>query len=217
MSNHYSRDRSERSGSARPTTNGRSSIGPGGMTPHYRHEDHYYHHQPPPPATYDHYGVPYDPYHPQMVTHSYQPPPPRNRGNSVMSGDGSVPMSAVVPGTAFVSNQQLDVAYAYGIQREDGSYTRLIRADELSDMNNIPRGQGPEGLIILPIPRQMDPNLRVGPEPMVPREVSGFILTSSANRRSSHVYRLFKLCQEIVLVDTIRLRIAALARVMRRR
>ena len=98
-----------------------------------------------------------------------------------MNGDGSVPISAVVPGPAFVSNQLLDVAYAYGIQREDGSYTRLIRADELSDMNNIPRGQGPEGLIILPIPRQMDPTLRAGPEPMVPREVSCPNLTSSAN------------------------------------
>jgi len=218
MSNHYSRDRSERSGSARPNTNGRSSIGPGGMTPQYRHEDHngYYHHHPPP-AAYDHYGAGYDPYHPQMVPHAYQPPPPRNRGNSVMNGDGSVPMSAVVPGTAFVSKQQLDVAYAYGIQREDGSYTRLIRADELSDMNNIPRGQGPEGLIILPVPRQMDPNLRVGPEPMVPREVSPPIPVSSANSKSSHSYRLFKVCQETVLVDITRLRIAALARVTRRR
>ncbi|KAE9377940.1 hypothetical protein N431DRAFT_554254 [Stipitochalara longipes BDJ] len=176
MSNHYSRDRSERSGSARPSTNGRSSIGHGGMTPHYRQDDHtgmsgYYQPQPPT-APYDNpYGGGYDPYHPQMVTHAYQAPPPRNRGDSVMTGDGAVPMSAVVPGTAFVNSQQLDVAYAYGIQREDGSYTRLIRADELADMNNVPRGQGPEGLIILPAPRQMDPALRAGPEPMVPREV----------------------------------------------
>jgi hypothetical protein len=126
-----------------------------------------YHHQSP-----SYYGAAYDPHSPMIAEGYASPSPHRPRANSYMTGENSVPLSAVVPGSAFPSNNQLDVAYAYGIQREDGSYTRLIRADEISDMNNVPRGQGPEGLIILPPPRQIDPALRTGPEPMVPSYVS---------------------------------------------
>jgi hypothetical protein len=195
------RDRSERQGSARPsnTTSGRSSVAPGTMT--YTQEtpsmtSSTYHNAPGQygaqyggqyggqyaaqtayqqgsqfgPQYGGHYQEPYDPHAPEMV--SYVPSQPRPRSNSEMTGGGSVPLSSVVPGNTYPTREQLEVAYAYGIQREDGSYTRLIRADEVNDIQNVPRGQGPEGLIILPSPRQADPSLRVGPEPMIPSSVS---------------------------------------------
>ena len=165
------RDRSERQGSSRPSASvsGRSSIGPGQMT-FWRREE-----TPsmagPYQQTTGYYSGPYDPNSP-MMTDTYGSPPPRSHGNSGMTGENAVPLSAVVPGSAYPTAGQLDVAYAYGIQREDGSYTRLIRADELTGMHHVPRGQGPEGLIILPSPRQIDPTLRQGPEPMIPSHVS---------------------------------------------
>jgi hypothetical protein len=175
MSYQPSRDRTERQGSSRPSASGsgRSSIGPGTMTFWRREETPGVgpSYQPSP----GYYSSVYDPHSP-MMTDSYGSPPPQPRGNSAMIGENSIPLSAVVPGSAFPTTSQLDVAYAYGIQREDGSYTRLIRADELSEMNNVPRGQGPEGLIILPSPRQIDPALRQGPEPMIPAHVSLYLL-----------------------------------------
>jgi len=56
--------------------------------------------------------------------------------SSVSTGENFVPLSAVVPGSAHANRKQFDVAYAYGIQREDGSYIRLVCADELPDMQS---------------------------------------------------------------------------------
>jgi hypothetical protein len=177
MSYQSSRDRSERQGSARPSgsASGRSSASMGPAPTYWRREE-----TPAIGSPYEgggFYSAPYDPQSP-MMTDGYGTPRPR--GNSVMTGESSVPLSAVVPGSAYPTPGQLDVAYAYGIQRPDGSYTRLIRADELSEMQNIPRGQGPEGLIILPPPRQVDPALRQGPEPMIPSFVSFCLLCVSS-------------------------------------
>lgn len=171
MAYQHSRDRNERQGSARPSasTSGRSS-GAGSMS-YWRREEGASmtapYHQPSP----SYYGGAYDPHTPLMAEGYGSPSPHRPRASTFMTGENSVPLSAVVPGSAYPSSNQLDVAYAYGIQREDGSYTRLIRADEMSEMTNVPRGQGPEGLIILPPPRQIDPALRTGPDPMVPSYV----------------------------------------------
>lgn len=187
------RDRSERQGSSRPSASGsgRSSIGPGQMT-FWRREE-----TPTMPGPYQqpagYYSGTYDPHNP-MMAESYSSPPSRPRGNSGMTGENSVPLSAVVPGSAYPTAGQLDVAYAYGIQREDGSYTRLIRADELTEMHHVPRGQGPEGLIILPSPRQIDPVLRQGPEQMIPAQVSppSFLQAAGAKLtlvRSSNNYQ----------------------------
>jgi len=41
----------------------------------------------------------------------------------------SVPLSAVVPGSAYVAKELLEVVFTYGIEQEDSSYTRLVRAD----------------------------------------------------------------------------------------
>ncbi|KAH6675692.1 hypothetical protein B0J14DRAFT_561405 [Halenospora varia] len=41
------------------------------------------------------------------------------------------------PGSACPSEAQLNTAYGYAIQREDGSFTRLIRADNLEPINGI--------------------------------------------------------------------------------
>lgn len=44
------------------------------------------------------------------------------------------------------------VAHTYGIRRENGTYTRLIPADEIADPINhgVHATQGPEGMIVLP-------------------------------------------------------------------
>lgn len=55
---------------------------------------------------------------------------------------------------------------------------RLIRADEMSEMTKIHRGQVLEGLIILTATHQVDPAPRGGPEPMIPSAVSHLCLTS---------------------------------------
>jgi hypothetical protein len=110
----------------------------------------------------------YDPNYPIM------PGPYENsrpRGNSMM-GENHVPLSSVRPGPFWPSEAQLSMAYGYGIQRDDGTITRLIRADELDEMHAVPRSQGPEGLIILPPPRQFSPTRCPGPEQMIPSNVN---------------------------------------------
>jgi hypothetical protein len=179
MSYQNSRDRGERYGSSRPSgsTSGRSSINPGAMTHWRREETPYiggnYHQQA-------YYCGAYDPHSPMMVDGYVGPPPQRNRRNSIMTGEASIPLGTVVPGWAYPSNEQLDTAYGYAFRRPDGYYTRLIPADTLMDVDvqNIQRRQGPEGLIVVPQPRQLEPSIRQGPEVMIPGEVS-LVITSS--------------------------------------
>jgi hypothetical protein len=92
---------------------------------------------------------------------------------SIFGGEHSVPVSSIAPGSVYPRDDQLTVAYGYAIRREDGTLTRLIRADELTHCNiGIPSSQGPEGLIILPAPKLACPERRDGPEKYVTREVS---------------------------------------------
>jgi hypothetical protein len=56
-----------------------------------------------------------------------------------------------------ISESLLDNRYSYALKREDGTFTRLIPADQLPKMKALPEYQGPEGLIILPKPRAMSP------------------------------------------------------------
>ena len=97
---------------------------------------------------------------------------PRPRGGTYIGGDTNVPLSAVTPGPVYPTETQLGLAYGYGIRREDGSITRLLRADELEDLDSVPKSQGAEGLIILPPTRQLSPRRRQGPDPMISSEVS---------------------------------------------
>jgi hypothetical protein len=95
------------------------------------------------------------------------------RGNSAVTSDFSVPLSSVAPGPVWPTEAQLHTAYGYGIQREDGKITRLIPADSLRENSrNFSTTQGPEGLILLPSPRQPSPSRRQGPEQMMSSEVS---------------------------------------------
>lgn len=64
--------------------------------------------------------------------------------------EGFTPLTMVRPGPVYPLPEQISSAFAYGIRRADGSYTRLLPADELPALNGIPRHQGPEGLIIVP-------------------------------------------------------------------
>ncbi|PBP18614.1 hypothetical protein BUE80_DR010632 [Diplocarpon rosae] len=106
---------------------------------------------------------------------SYNPNAPMTGGpfsprtGSFFQGD-AVPVSTVVPGWLQPTNDQLDTAYAYAMPRGDGTYTRLVRADNLG-LSDVPPAQGPEGLIIVPSPRLVEPSRRLGGEPMVPSEV----------------------------------------------
>ena len=84
-------------------------------------------------------------------------------------------LSAINPGPVYATNDQLDVAYGYGVRRDDGTFTRLIRADRLPThvlaAMGVPERQSSEGLIIVAPPRQPSPARRSGPMPTVPVEV----------------------------------------------
>jgi hypothetical protein len=109
--------------------------------------------------------------------------PSSGHGNSRNGGDSSAlcprngssragcPLSEVEPGHAWPEQSQLDVAYGYCIQRNDGSYTRLVPADDLH-RTTYPEHEGPQGLIVLPIPRLGSPRSRgAGADPMVDPQV----------------------------------------------
>jgi hypothetical protein len=98
--------------------------------------------------------------------------PSNGHGNSHNSGASraAYPLSDVEPGSAWPEQSQLDVAYGYCIRRNDGSYTRLVPADDLH-RTTYPEHEGPNGLIVLPIPRLGSPRSRPGPDPMVDPQV----------------------------------------------
>ena len=66
--------------------------------------------------------------------------------------------TTVSAGHIWPSMSQVDAAHSYGVCREDGTFSRLIRADELPlavrNELSIPKRQGPEGLILVPQPHQ---------------------------------------------------------------
>ncbi|PVH85369.1 hypothetical protein DL98DRAFT_568540 [Cadophora sp. DSE1049] len=131
--------------------------------------------QGPGPGTWRHPEMP-----PSVPTGSFHPSnqynpnapimgfPPGNRGPQLV-GENSVPLSTVCPGPVFAIPEQVQTAYGYGMRRPDGSYTRLLPADEFP-MTGVPPSQGPEGLIIVPAPMQQTPGPNVQ-DRMVPIEV----------------------------------------------
>ena len=100
----------------------------------------------------------------------------RPRSRSLYAGMDNIPISMVKPGPVWPTEIQLRFAYAYGIRRENGTYTRLIPADELDRPYNstVPSSQGPEGLIVLPLPHLAHPESHEnsGNEEMIPMSVS---------------------------------------------
>ena len=82
-------------------------------------------------------------------------------------------LTTVSAGPVWPSLDQLDVAHSYGVRRDDGLFTRLVRADELSsNVRNelgIPERQGPEGLILVPQPHR--PLVPAHPIPIVSKAV----------------------------------------------
>jgi hypothetical protein len=75
----------------------------------------------------------------------------------------------------FITEGQLHSAIGYAYYRGNGQYTRLIPVDEIPSLKDIPASQGPQGLIILPIP---------GTPTVQSQAISG--------NRPSQVSRLFK-------------------------
>jgi hypothetical protein len=101
----------------------------------------------------------------------------RSRASSMMVlNEGGVPIGSVRPGPVWPNDAQLDVAYAYCVRNNDGSVTRLIRADDLQRFQGYePTRQANDyGMIVLPCPRSHSPNSRNGLESLVPRSVSTF-------------------------------------------
>lgn len=128
---------------------------------------------------------------------SYDPATPglmdqgRYRANSAMMPVATppimegMPLDLVNPGPAWPNDHQMSVAYSYGVRNEDGSYTRLIRADDLERFIGYPVAprQSSEGLIILPPTRVPSPNSRQGnKQQIVPRTVS---LQPSSNQNET--------------------------------
>lgn len=127
---------------------------------------------PPPPSALP--ARPAAPHQYRLPTSMANPRADHRRGsNPLLAGEDAVPLSLVSPGPVWPSTNQLKVAYTYGIQRDDGTYTQLIRADELDsyDFERVPISQAPEGMIVLPAPEQPRPERREGPELMVSKEV----------------------------------------------
>ncbi|KAI5859733.1 hypothetical protein GGS23DRAFT_614750 [Durotheca rogersii] len=66
------------------------------------------------------------------------------------------------------SDMQLDASYAYCYDRGNGQYTRLIPADMLPALKEIPAlQQGCAGMVVVPLPRALPPNGRSSNTEMV--------------------------------------------------
>ncbi|KAH8685676.1 hypothetical protein BGZ60DRAFT_97821 [Tricladium varicosporioides] len=104
-------------------------------------------------------------------------------GIGVIPQSDPVPLNTIVPGSVRPTEAQLNTAYGYAIQREDGSFTRLIRADNLEPINGISQSQGPEGLIIVPEPRQPSPR-RQHTEIYIPRTIVDDLHNSVTRHRA---------------------------------
>lgn len=86
-------------------------------------------------------------------------------------------LTTVTAGPVWPTSDQLDIAHSYGIIRQDGLFTRLIRADQLPSAIRkelgIPERQGPEGLILVPQPRR---SIMVQhPIPLIPAPVGRYL------------------------------------------
>jgi len=100
-----------------------------------------------------------------------------------------VPLSTIQPGPVFPSDNQMLVARTYGIRNEDGTYTRLIRVDEIDDIDraSLSLRSEPENMIVLPPLLQW---VRGGDEIMIPAAVSYVHLAESS--QLSYHYRLLQ-------------------------
>jgi hypothetical protein len=77
-------------------------------------------------------------------------------GGSIGNGDGRT--SNGTPVSAVPSEPRLDSAFAYCYDRGNGQYTRLIPADMLPELKDIPRIQNSSaGMIVLPQPMGIPP------------------------------------------------------------
>ncbi|KAI1344824.1 hypothetical protein F5Y15DRAFT_6651 [Xylariaceae sp. FL0016] len=62
-------------------------------------------------------------------------------------------------GTPLITEYQLETSYAYCYQRADGGYTRLIPADMLPELRDVPRHQKTSsGMLVVPQPRALPPS-----------------------------------------------------------
>ncbi|TAQ90190.1 hypothetical protein B7494_g1452 [Chlorociboria aeruginascens] len=120
--------------------------------------------------------------------------PPSNTLGPILD---EVPLSDVNPGPVYPTENQLDVAYAYGIRRESGRFTRLIPADQLPALEGIDEVQGSEGLIILPEPRAASPARRPDGEQVASSVVQTLPLLPPFRRNALHDHSLGQIIQAV--------------------
>ena len=113
---------------------------------------------------------------------------PDNNGTVSMrapENNGTLSISRVIPGPVFPSEAQLNVAFTYGIRREDGTFTRLLRADEFNAYDGVPPPAGPHGMIVLPAIRNVPPPVGHQSTTMVDRSVSSIPSIRNKSRPST--------------------------------
>lgn len=115
------------------------------------------------------------------------------------------------PNLGPTSDVQLDSSFAYCYDRGNGQYTRLIPADMLPPLQNIPAlQQSCIGMVVVPQPRGLPPNgYSSNTEPVALRVRKGFLrqLHSCLNRFASHLLLLKHFLNRVPLRRLLRRRI----------
>ncbi|RYO91414.1 hypothetical protein DL764_008280 [Monosporascus ibericus] len=82
--------------------------------------------------------------------------------SQLSSTGGTAEVAGVGSGSVF-SDAQLDASYAYCFDRGNGQFTRLVPADALPPLRDVPAIQhGCAGMLVLPLPRAAPPGGRSG-------------------------------------------------------
>ncbi|KAI1204672.1 uncharacterized protein F4807DRAFT_324298 [Annulohypoxylon truncatum] len=82
-------------------------------------------------------------------------------GAGMGAGVGAVEGATASPTGTYFPNMQLDGIYAYCFDRGNGQYTRLVPADMLPPLKDVPAlQQGCAGMMVLPLPRGLPQNGR---------------------------------------------------------
>ncbi|RYP80909.1 hypothetical protein DL770_006067 [Monosporascus sp. CRB-9-2] len=124
----------------------------------------------------------------------------RNRPNSSLYGSSFPSQLSSTGGTAeassgsgsVFSDAQLDASYAYCFDRGNGQFTRLVPADMLPPLRDVPAIQhGCAGMLVLPLPRATPPggrsgNANVNTEPVSFRSRIDNIVASTPSTPTHH-------------------------------
>ncbi|RYP49252.1 hypothetical protein DL768_005026 [Monosporascus sp. mg162] len=111
--------------------------------------------------------------------------------SQLSSTGGTAEVAAAGSGSVF-SDAQLDASYAYCFDRGNGQFTRLVPADMLPPLRDVPAIQhGCAGMLVLPLPRAAPPggrsgNANVNTEPVSFRSRIDNIVASTPSTPTHH-------------------------------